>query len=168
MPTRHRETRLSTAARKGDTRVEVDSPEACQIGEVVLLGEQEAKMVIDRGSLVFRFPLERDYPEGTIVRPMAENEFLQTEGDRLCVYRRTQEGDIHFVCHADLLERSTPERGGEVDDAQEHAYAEDLEARIQRIIDAREATRARGTGGSGVMVPPLSSPVKGKGLTSFW
>ena len=59
MSTRPRETRLSMAARKGDTRVEVDSPEACRVGEVVLLGEQEAKMVIDKGSLVFRFPLER-------------------------------------------------------------------------------------------------------------
>ena len=114
-------------------------------------------MVIDKGSLVFRLPLERDYPEGTIARPLAENEFLQAEGDRLCVYRRGQDDDIHFVCYVDLLERATPERGGEVDDAQEHAYAEDLEARTQRIVDAREAARARGAGGSGVMVPPLSS-----------
>ena len=67
-------------------------------------------MVIDKGSLVFRLPLERDYPEGTIARPLDENEFLQAEGDRLCVYRRGQEDDIHFVCYVDLLERSTPER----------------------------------------------------------
>ena len=107
-PDRPRVTKLSVAARKGDTRVEVDSPEACRVGEVVLLGEREAKMVIDEGSLVFRFPLERDYPEGTIARPLAENEFLQAEGDRLCVYRRGQEDDIHFVCYVDLLERSTP------------------------------------------------------------
>ena len=71
--------------------------------------------------------------------------------------RQGNEDDIHFVCNVDLLERSAPERDGEVDDAQEHAYAEDLEARIQRIMDAREATRNRGVGGSGVMVPPLSS-----------
>ena len=146
------------AARKGDTRVEVDSPEACRVGEVVLLGEHEAKMVIDKGSLVFRLPLERDYPgpEGMIVRPWAENEF-QAEGDRLCVYRRGHEDDIHFVCYVDLLERSNLERADPTDEAQNRAYAEDLEARIQRIIDAREATRATGAGGGGVMVPPLSS-----------
>ena len=114
-------------------------------------------MVIDKGSLVFRFPLERDYPEGTIVRPLTENEFLQAEGDGLCVYRRGQEDDIHFVCYVDLLERSTPERADPEDDAQDRAYAEDLEARIQQIMDAREATLATGTGSSGVMVPPLSS-----------
>ena len=39
MPDRPRVTKLSVAARKGDTRVEVDSPEACRVGEVVLLGE---------------------------------------------------------------------------------------------------------------------------------
>ena len=48
-----RMTKLSTAARRGDTRVEVESPDVCRVGEVVLLGEQEAKMVIDKGSLVF-------------------------------------------------------------------------------------------------------------------
>ena len=109
--------------------MEVESPDVFRVGEVVLLGEQEAKMVIDEGSLVFRFPLDRDYPEGTIVRPLAESEFLQAEGDRLCVYRRAPDDEIHFVCYVDLLERATPERGGEVDD----------------------------TGGSGVVVPPLSS-----------
>ena len=62
------------------------------------LGEQEAKMVVDKGSLIFRFPIERDYPEGTVVRPLAENEFIQSEGDRLCVYRRGPEDDIHYVC----------------------------------------------------------------------
>ena len=57
----------------------------------------------------------------------------------------------------DLLERATPERGSGVDEAQEHAYEEDLEARIQRIIEAREAAQSRDGGASGVMVPPLSS-----------
>ena len=37
-------------------------------------------MVVDKGRLVFRFPLKKDYPEGTIVRPLAENEFLQADG----------------------------------------------------------------------------------------
>ena len=50
---------MTMAARKGDTRAEVDSSEARRVGEVVLIGEQEAKMVIDKGRLVFRFPLER-------------------------------------------------------------------------------------------------------------
>ena len=122
----------------------------------MLLGEQEAKMVIDKGSLVFRFPIERDYPAGTVIRPLSEIEFIQSEGDHLCVYRRGPDDDIHYACHVDLLERVTPERGGEVDEAQEHAYEEDLEARIQRVIEAREAAQSRNGGGSGVMVPPLS------------
>ena len=150
-------TKPSAAARKGDTKVEVESSEACRVGEVVLIGEREAKMVVDKGSLVFPLPLERDYPEGTIVRLLEENEFLQAEGDRLCLYRRSHEDDIHFVCYVDLIERSTPERADPTDEAQDRAYAEDLEARIQRIMDAREATRAMGSGGGGVVVPPLSS-----------
>ena len=156
-PSTPKMTRLSVAARKGDLRAEVESPDVCRVGEVVLLGEQEAKMVVDKGSLVFRFPIERDYPEGTVIRPLSENEFIQSEGDRLCVYRRGPDDDIHYVCRVDLLERVTPERGGEFDEAQEHAYEEDLEARIQRIIEAREAAQSRNGGVSGVMVPPLSS-----------
>ena len=70
----------------------------CRIGEVVLIGGQEAKTVINKGSVVFRFPLERDYPEGTVVRPLEDNEFLQAEGERLCLYKRGQEDDIHFIC----------------------------------------------------------------------
>ena len=35
--------------------------EQCRIGEVILIGEPEARTVINKGSLVFRFPLERDY-----------------------------------------------------------------------------------------------------------
>ena len=61
-PSRPRMTRLSAAARKGDLRVEVESPDVCRVGEVVLIGEQEAKMVVDKGSLIFRFPIERNYP----------------------------------------------------------------------------------------------------------
>ena len=155
-PVRPRVTKLSAAARKGDVRVEVDSPEACRIGEVFLIGEQEAKTVINKGSLIFRFPLERNYPEGTVVRPLEDNEFLQAEGDRLCVNRRGPDDDIHFICYVDLM-RSTPERAGPTDEAQDQAYAEDLDERIQRIIDARVAARMTGQGDGGVMVPPLSS-----------
>ena len=153
-----RMTRLTTAAWKGDLRVDVESAEVFRVGEVVLLGEQEAKMVVDKGSLIFRFPVERDYPEGTVVRPLAENEFIQSEGDRLCVYRRGPEDDIHFVCRVDLLERANPERASETDEAQEHAYGDlELDARIQRLIEAREATQGQGSGVSGVMIPPLPS-----------
>ena len=49
-PSRPRMTRLSAAARKGDLRAEVESPDVCRVGEVVLLGEQEAKMVVDKGT----------------------------------------------------------------------------------------------------------------------
>ena len=94
-------TRLSAAARKGDLRVEVESPDVCRVGEVVLLGEQEAKMVVDKGSLIFRFPIERNYPEGTVIRPLAENEFIPSEGDHLCVYRRGPDDDIHYACRVD-------------------------------------------------------------------
>ena len=65
----------------------MEAPDTFRVGEVVILGEQEAKMVVDKGSLIFRFPIERDYPEGTVIRPLADDEFLQSEGDRLCVYR---------------------------------------------------------------------------------
>ena len=111
-PSRSRMTRLSAAARKGDLRVEVESPDVCRVGEVVLIGEQEAKMVVDKGSLVFRFPIEGNYPEGTVIRPLAENEFIQSEGDRLCVYRRGPDDDVYYVCRVDLLEGVTPEEGG--------------------------------------------------------
>ena len=156
-------TRLTAAARKGDLRVDVESPDVCRVGEAVLLGEQEAKMVVDKGSLIFRFPIERDYPEGTAIRPLAENEFIQSEGDRLCVYRRGPDDDIHYVCRVDLMERVTPERVSEDDDAQEHAYGDiELEARVQRIRKAREAAQSRGGGVSGVMIPPLPSAPEGR------
>ena len=159
-----RMTKLTAAAWKGDFRVEVESAEEFRVGEVVLLGEQEAKMVVDKGSLIFRFPIERDYPEGTVVRPLAENEFIQAEGDRLCVYRRGPEDDIQYVCRVDLLERVHPERVSENDDAQDHAYGDqELEARIQRLIEAREVAQTRGGGVSGVMVPPLPTVPRGRG-----
>ena len=161
-PKRPRLTRLASAAWKGDLRVEVEAPDTFHIGEVVILGEQEAKMVVDKGSLIFRFPIERDYPEGTVIRPLADDEFLQSEGDRLCVYRRGSDDDIHYVCRVDLMERVNPERVSEVDEAQEHAYGEgDLEARVRRILEAREAAQGQGGGISGVMIPPLSAAPEG-------
>ena len=119
-------------------------------------------MVVDKGSLIFRFPIEKDYPEGTVIRPLADDEFLQSEGDHLCVYRRGSDDDIHYVCRVDLIERVNPERVSEVDEAQEHAYGEgDLEARVRRIIEAREAVQSQGGGISGVMIPPLPSAPEG-------
>ena len=85
-PKRPRLTRLTAAAMKGDLRVEVEESDTFRVGEVVVLGEREAKMVIGKGSLIFRLPIEGDYPEGTVIRPLADDEFLQAEGDRLCVY----------------------------------------------------------------------------------
>ena len=54
-------TMLSAAARQGDIKVEIYSPAVCHVGEVVLIGGQEAETVVNKGSLVFRFPLERDF-----------------------------------------------------------------------------------------------------------
>ena len=42
--------------------MEVESSDAFRVGEVVLLGEQEAKMVVDKGSLIFRFPHRKGLP----------------------------------------------------------------------------------------------------------
>ena len=51
VPNRPRVTKLTMAARKGDTRVEVESSEACRIGarSCPSWREREAKMVIDKG-----------------------------------------------------------------------------------------------------------------------
>ena len=146
-PKRPRLSRLTSAAWKGDLRVEVETPDTFRIGEVVILGEQEAKMVVDKGSLIFRFPIERDYPEGTVIRPLTDDEFIQSEGDRLCVYRRGPEDDIHYVCRVDLIERANPERASDIDEAQEHAYGDlELDARIQRLLEAREQLKVETEG----------------------
>ena len=41
------------------------------------VGGREARTVIDKRSLIFRFPLEQDHPIGTVVRPTADEEFLR-------------------------------------------------------------------------------------------
>ena len=162
-PKQPRLTKLTAAAMKGDLRVEVAAPDAFRVGEVVVLGEQEAKMVVGKGSLIFRFPIEGSYPEGTVIRPLADDEFLQSEGDRLCVYRRGPEDDIHYVCRVDLMERTNPERAREGDEAQEHAYGDlELDARIQRLLEAREAPQGQSGGMSGVMIPPSRSAPRGR------
>ena len=162
-PKQPRLTKLTAAAMKGDLRVEVAAPDAFRVGEVVVLGEQEAKMVVGKGSLIFRFPIEGNYPEGTVIRPLADDEFLQSEGDRLCVYRRGPDDDIHYVCRVDLMERANPERASEGDEAQDHAYGDlELDARIQRLIEAREAPQGQGGGMSGVMPPPTRPAPRGR------
>ena len=76
----------------------MQSPDFCRVGEIVLIGGKEARSVISKGSLIFRVPLERDHAEGATVRSLQEKEFLQIEGEDLCVYRRDLDEDIHFVC----------------------------------------------------------------------
>ena len=162
-PKQPRLTKLTAAATKGDLRVEVAAPDAFRVGEVVVLGELEAKMVVGKGSLIFRFPIEGNYPEGTVIRPLADDEFLQSESDRLCVYRRGPEDDIHYVCRVDLMERANTERASEGDEAQEHAYGDlELDARIQRLLEARKAPQVQGGGMSGVMIPPSRPAPRGR------
>ena len=162
-PKQPRLTKLTAAATKGDLRVEVSAPEVFHVGEVVVVGEQEAKMVVGKGSLIFRFPIEGNYPEGTVIRPLSDDEFIQLEGDRLCVYRKGPDDDIHYVCRVDLMERANPDRASEGDEAQDHAYGDlELDARIQRLIEAREAPHGQGGGMSGVMPPPTRPTPRGR------
>ena len=150
-------TQLTVAARKGDSKVEVQDSGFC-VGEIVLIGGQEARTVISRSSLIFRAPLEFDYPEGTTVRHLRNNEFLQLEGEDLHVYARNSEGEIHFVCSVDMIQRGSPERAEERDDLQDQVYSDDLDQRVQRAVDARlAAQRPVVSGSGGPMVPPWSS-----------
>ena len=51
----------------------------------------------------------------------------------------------------------------EGDEAQDHAYGDlELDARIQRLIEAREAPQGQGGGVSGVMPPPAQSIPRGR------
>ena len=43
------------------------------------LSLRRQRLLISKGSLVFRAPLERDYLEGTTIRPMQDDEFLQID-----------------------------------------------------------------------------------------
>ena len=78
--------------------MEVEDSGFCRVGEIVLIGGQEARTVISKSSLIFRSPLPVDYPEGTTVRHLRDNEFLQLQGEDLYVYARDLEGGVHFVC----------------------------------------------------------------------
>ena len=98
-----------------------------------------------------------------MIRPLADDEFLQAEGDRLCVYRKGSDDDVHYVCRVDLIKRALPERASEGDEAQDHAYGDlELDARIQRIIEAREASQGQGEAVSGVMPPPVRQAPRGR------
>ena len=143
-------TRLIAAARKGDSKVEVEDSGFCRIGEIVLIGGQEARTVLSKSSLIFRSPLQIDYPEGMVVRHLGDNEFLQLEGENLYVYARGPEGETHFVCGVDLIQRETPERAEDRDeDLQDQVCADDLDQRVQRAVDARLAAQRPMVSGEG-------------------
>ena len=71
-----------------------------------------------KSSLIFKVPLDGEYPEGTTVRTLRENEFLQLDGEKVYVYARDLEGHSHMVCGVDLTHRATPEWADERDDVQ--------------------------------------------------
>ena len=119
-------TRLTQAARKGDSRVEVEDSSFCRIGEIVLIGGQEARTVLGKSNLIFKTPLEGEYPEGTTVRHLRENEYLQLDGEDVYVYARNAEGESHLVCCVDLIHRESPERAEERDDLRDQVYSDDL------------------------------------------
>ena len=95
-------TRLTKVARKGDLRVEVEDTEFCRVGEIVLIGSQEARTVLGKSSLIFKVPLDGDYPEGTVVRTLQDNEFLQVDGENVYVYEQKPDGESHLVCGVDF------------------------------------------------------------------
>ena len=151
-------TRLSKVARKGDLRVEVEESDFCRVGEIVLVGGQEARTVMGKSSLIFKVPLDGEYPEGTTVRTLRENEFLQLDGENVYVFAQGLDGQSHMVCGVDLMHRAPPEWAEERDDIQDQVYSDDLEQRVQRAVDARMATpRPVVSGEGGPMVQPWTA-----------
>ena len=151
-------TRLSKVAKRGDLRINVEDSDFCKVGEIVLIGGQEARTVMGKSSLIFKVPLDGEYPEGTTVRTLRENEFLQLDGEDVYVYARDPEGCSHMVCGVDLTHRATPEWADEKDDIQEQVYSDDLDQRVQRAVDARMATaRPVVSGAGGPMTPPWTT-----------
>ena len=102
-------TRLSKVARRGDLRIDVEESDFCKVGEIVLIGGQEARTVMGKSSLIFKVPLNGEYPEGTTVRTLRENEFLQLDGEQVYVYAQDLEGQSHMVCGVDLVHQASPE-----------------------------------------------------------
>ena len=70
-------TKMTSASQKGDVKVEVQDSGFCRVGEIVLVGGKEARTVISEGGRIFRVPLEDDCVEGTTIRSLRDNEFLQ-------------------------------------------------------------------------------------------
>ena len=154
----HESTRLTKATRKGDLRVEVEDNDFCRVGEIVLIGGQEARTVLGKSSLIFKVPLDGECPEGTIVRSLRDNESLQLDGENVYVYARNADGESHLVCGVDLTYRATPEWAEERDDVQDQVYSDDLDQRVQRAVDARlAAPRPVVSGRGGPMVPPWTA-----------
>jgi len=56
---------------QGDTKIEVASTEGFQIGDTVLIGEEEARAFVGFGSLILESPIANSYPVGTVVRVIA-------------------------------------------------------------------------------------------------
>ena len=151
-------TRLSKVAKRGDFRVDVEDSDFCKVGEIVLIGGQEARTVMGKSSLIFKVPLDGEYPEGTTVRTLRENEFLQLDGENVYVYAQDLEGQSHMVCGVDLMHRAPPEWAEERDDVQDQVYSDDLDQRVQRAVDARmAASRPVVSGAGGPMVPPWTA-----------
>ena len=151
-------TRLLKVARKGDLRIDVEESDFCKVGEIVLIGGQEARTVMGKSSLIFKVPLDGEYPEGTTVRTLRENEFLQLDGENVYVYARDLDGQSHMVCGVDLTHRATPEWADERDDIQDQVYSDDLDQRVQRAVDARmAAARPVVSGAGGPMTPPWTA-----------
>ena len=151
-------TRLSKVAKKGDYRVDVEDGDFCKVGEIVFIGGQEARTVMGKSSLIFKAPLDGEYPEGTTVRTLRENEFLQLDGENVYVYAQDPEGQSHMVCGVDLVQQVPPEWAEERDDVQDQVYSDDLDQRVQRAVDARmAASRPVVSGAGGPMAPPWST-----------
>ena len=135
--------------------MEVEDSGFCRIGEIVLIGGQEARTVLSKSSLIFRSPLQINYPEGTVVRHLRDNEFLQLEGGDLYVYAQDPEGEAHLVCCVDMIQRETPERAEERDDIQDQFIQMTWTSESSGAVDARlAAQRPVVSGGGGVMTPP--------------
>ena len=151
-------TRLSKVARRGDLRIDVEDSDFCKVGEIVLVGGQEARTVMGKSSLIFKVPLNGEYPEGTTVRTLRENEFLQLDGEHVYVYAQDLEGQSHMVCGVDLVHQAPPEWAEERDEVQDQAYSDDLDQRVRRAVDARmAASRPVVSGANGPMVPPWTA-----------
>ena len=82
-------------------KVEVEDAEFCRVGEIVIIGGQEARIGLGKSSLIFKVPLDGVYPEKTVVRTLQENEFFQVDGENVYVYERRSDGEPHLVCGVD-------------------------------------------------------------------